>query len=166
MKKKNTCVFSLTISVFFALSIVGTLLSIGGGTAFASTRPSIHVVANVTVPAKAVQAGKNVNAVANPNNAVSPCFPHPDYLEFLYNNSNNAICYSGDGYVGAHIVNADHLYSGNNCGWYLEYSSSLPQGKGFLTFDSNGVYDISLPSSSLITQVGIQGQNCNGSHSY
>ena len=38
MKKKNIRIFSLTVSAFFALLVVGTLFSVGGGTAFASTR--------------------------------------------------------------------------------------------------------------------------------
>lgn len=42
MKKKNARIFSLTVSVFFALFIVGSLLSVGGGIARAATSSTTH----------------------------------------------------------------------------------------------------------------------------
>lgn len=45
MKKKNTRIFSLAVSVFFALSIVGTLFNANAGTAHAATRSTTRASA-------------------------------------------------------------------------------------------------------------------------
>lgn len=100
------------------------------------------------------------NLVAPTNIGVGSC-THTDYLLIRYSGGN--VCYSGDGYAGAHLVNVSAIDPGNNCGWVLMYTSGSAKGQ-YIPFSSwlDQIFILKVGSSNLITQITIQGQGCTG----